>query len=183
MHHAEIEVDSEVEVGQRRIWMRQRANSLPQLSTTRTLCKRLVHFHLRHVCIVTTDHDTEDCPTLLGKIQEKRNQNNQNVQWILAEARDDGKNINIVTRGGAKMGVDATKQDPTQHQWVKKNTEPHKHFDAQKEKEMFKEARHEILKENIASTSIVQQSQDPPLYEMPPFNGSHQQRTTFRESK
>jgi hypothetical protein len=88
-----------------------------------------------------TDHDTEDYPTLLGKIQEKRNQNNQNVQWISAEARDDGKNINIVTRGGAKTGVDARKQDPSQHQWVKKNTEPHKQFDAQKEKETFKEAR------------------------------------------
>jgi hypothetical protein len=50
--------------------------------------------------------------TLLGKIQEKRNQNNQNVQWISAEARDDGRNINIVTRGGAKTGTDAVKQDP-----------------------------------------------------------------------
>ena len=44
-----------------------------------------------------TDHDIEDCPTLLGKIQEIMNQNNQNVQWISIEARDDGKNINIVT--------------------------------------------------------------------------------------
>jgi hypothetical protein len=57
-----------------------------------------------------TDHDTEDCPTLLGKIQEKRNQNNQNVQWISVEARDDGRNINIVTRGGAKTGTDAVSQ-------------------------------------------------------------------------
>jgi hypothetical protein len=31
-----------------------------------------------------SDHDMEECPMLLGKIQEKRNQNNQNVQWILA---------------------------------------------------------------------------------------------------
>jgi hypothetical protein len=45
---------------------------------------------------------------------------------------DDGKNINIVTRGGANTGVDASKQDPTQHQWVKKNTKPHKHFDTHK---------------------------------------------------
>jgi len=43
----------------------------------------------------TTNHDTEECPTLLGKIQEKRNQNNQNVQWISAEAKDDGRNINM----------------------------------------------------------------------------------------
>jgi hypothetical protein len=62
-----------------------------------------------------SDHDTKECPTLLVKIQEKRNQNNQNVQWISAEARDEGRNINIVTRGGAKTGVDAAKQEPVQH--------------------------------------------------------------------
>jgi hypothetical protein len=70
----------------------------------------------------------------LGKIQEKRNQNNHNVYWISAEARDDGRNINIVTRGGEKIGTDIVKQYPMQHQWVKKNTEPHKQFDARKEK-------------------------------------------------
>jgi hypothetical protein len=107
-----------------------------------------------------TDHDTEDCPTLLGKIQEKRNQNNQNVQWISAEARDDGRNINIVTQGGAKTGTDAVRQDPTQHQWVKKNTEPQKQFDAWKEKETFKEARQEFLKKNVASTSAAQTNQN-----------------------
>jgi hypothetical protein len=69
------------------------------------------------------DHDTEACLILLGKIQEKGNQNNQIVQWISTETRDDGKNINIVTRGGANTGEDETKQDPTQHQWVKKNIE------------------------------------------------------------
>jgi hypothetical protein len=66
----------------------------------------------------------------LGKIQEKRNQNNQNVQWISIEVRDDGRNINIVTCGGAKIGDDAVRQDPTQPQWVKKNVEPQKQFDA-----------------------------------------------------
>jgi hypothetical protein len=44
-----------------------------------------------------SNHDTEECLTLLVKIQEKRNQNNQNVQWISTEARDEGRNINIVT--------------------------------------------------------------------------------------
>jgi hypothetical protein len=63
----------------------------------------------------TTNHETKDFPTLLGEIQEKRNQNNQNVQWIFPEFRDDGKNINIVTRGEDNMGVDTTKKDPTQH--------------------------------------------------------------------
>jgi hypothetical protein len=66
----------------------------------------------------------------LGKIQEKRNQNNQNVQWISVEARDDKRNINIVTQGGAKTRNDAIRQDPSQHQWVKKNVEPKKQFDA-----------------------------------------------------
>jgi hypothetical protein len=60
----------------------------------------------------TSYHDTEDCPTLLGKIQEKKNKNNQNVQWIFAEARDDGRNINIVTHGGAQTGYDAVRNDP-----------------------------------------------------------------------
>jgi hypothetical protein len=49
-----------------------------------------------------SDRDTKDYPTLFAKIQEKRNQKNQNVQWISTEVRDDGRNINIVTRGGAK---------------------------------------------------------------------------------
>jgi hypothetical protein len=57
-----------------------------------------------------TDHDTEYCPTLLTRIQEKRNQNNHNVQWNDVETREeDGKKINIVTRGGTKTGEDATK--------------------------------------------------------------------------
>jgi hypothetical protein len=54
-----------------------------------------------------SDHDIEECPTLLVKIQEKRNQNNQNVQWISVEARDDIQNINIVTHGGTKKINDA----------------------------------------------------------------------------
>jgi hypothetical protein len=63
-----------------------------------------------------SDHDTEDYPTLLGKIQDKINQNNQNVQCIFAKVRDDGRNINIVTHGGSKTGDDAIREDPTQHQ-------------------------------------------------------------------
>jgi hypothetical protein len=59
-------------------------------------------------------------------IQEKRNQKNQNVQWISVEARDEGWNINIVTHGGAKTGTDAVQQEPVQNQWVKKNIEPRK---------------------------------------------------------
>jgi hypothetical protein len=61
---------------------------------------------------LASDHNTEECPTLLIKIQEKRNQNSQNVQWISTEARDEGQNINIVTRGGDKIGDDAVRQEP-----------------------------------------------------------------------
>jgi hypothetical protein len=118
----------------------------------------------------TTDHETKDCPTLLIKIQEKRNQNNQNVQWIVVENREeDGKKINIVTRGGAKTGDDATKQNQDIHQWVRKNAEPEQKFDAQKKKRPFKEARQDILKENIASTSGTKPVDDVPVYDMPPL--------------
>jgi hypothetical protein len=113
-----------------------------------------------------TDHDTEDCTTFWGRFKEKRNQNNQNVQWISAEAREDGRNINIVMCGGAKTGDDAVKQEPVQHQWVKKNIEPPKRFDAGKEKETFKEERQEFIKKNVASTSTTQHTQDVPTYEM-----------------
>jgi hypothetical protein len=68
----------------------------------------------------------------LGKIQEKRNHKNHNVQWISIEAMDDGININIVTCGGSKTELDAVIQDPRQHQWVKKNIETQKKFDAWK---------------------------------------------------
>jgi hypothetical protein len=81
----------------------------------------------------TSNHDMEECPTLLGKIQEKRNQFNQNVQWITVEVRDERRNINIVTGGGAKTGNDAGRQEAVQHQWVKKNAEPRKEFNAQNE--------------------------------------------------
>jgi hypothetical protein len=85
------------------------------------------------------------------------------------EARDEGRNINIVTRGGAKTGDDTVRQAPTQNQWVKKNDEPRKQFDAQKEKEIFKQARQEFQKEDIATTSTMQQSKEAPKYEMPPL--------------
>jgi len=40
--------------------------------------------------------------------------------------RDEGRNINIVTGGGAKIGNDAVQQETAQHEWVKKNVEPKK---------------------------------------------------------
>jgi hypothetical protein len=75
---------------------------------------------------------------LLGKIQEKRNQNNQIVQWILVKVRDEGRNINIVMNKGAKIGIDVVRQELAQHQWVKKIAEQRKQVDTHNEKEIFK---------------------------------------------
>jgi hypothetical protein len=118
----------------------------------------------------TTDHDIEYCPTLLGKIQEKGNQKNYNFHWIYTESRDDGRNINIVTWGGAKTGVDVAKKYPTQHQWVKKNTEPQNKFDTQKEEETF-EVIKDFLKNNFSPTSIVKKNKNPPIYDIPSSMG------------
>ena len=113
-----------------------------------------------------SDNDTKECPTLLVKIQEKRNQNNQNVQWISSETRDEGHNINIVTCRGAKTSIDAVRQEPVHNQWVKKNTEPKKQFNVHKEKEIFTEAWQEFQKEDTAPTA--QQSKEASEYEMSP---------------
>jgi hypothetical protein len=121
-----------------------------------------------YIYCCASDRDTEECPTLLGKIQEKRNQNNQNFQWISAEVRDDERKINIVTRGGAKIGNDVVRQEPVQHQWVKKNVEPRNQFDAQNEKETFKQSKQQFFNPNTASTLTVQQSKEVSEYEMPP---------------
>jgi hypothetical protein len=72
-----------------------------------------------------TDHEIKYCSKLLRKIQDKRNQNKHNVQWIMVEnIEEDGKNIKIVTRGGANIGEDVAKKDQYQYQWLKKNTSP-----------------------------------------------------------
>ena len=107
-----------------------------------------------------SDHETEECLTLLVKIQEKRNQKNQNIQWILAEEREDGWNINIVTHGGPKTGNDKVRLEPTHSQWVKKNTKQRKQFNMPKEKDSFKEDRQEFQKEDIALTSTAHQSKE-----------------------
>jgi hypothetical protein len=113
-----------------------------------------------------TDHETKEFPTLLIKIQDKRNHTNQNVKWIRVENREAyGKKNNTLTRGGAKTGEDASKKYQDQYQSVRKNTSPEQKFDVCKEKEIFKEARQEILKENIASTSGTR-----PVYEISVYN-------------
>jgi hypothetical protein len=101
---------------------------------------------------------------IVGEDIGKKNQNNLNVQWISTKSREDGRNMNIVTWRGAKIGDDATKQEAVQHQWIKKNTEPPMRFDVGKEKETFKEARQEFINQNFASTSTMQHTQDVPIY-------------------
>jgi hypothetical protein len=51
---------------------------------------------------------------------------------------------------------------------VKKNVEPKKQFDAQKENEIFKQARQEFMKLGIASKSTPQHNKEVTSYEMPP---------------
>jgi hypothetical protein len=58
--------------------------------------------------------------------------------------RDEGRDINIVTHGGAKTRNDTVQQESVQHQWVKKNAKPRKQFDVQKGKEIFKKAQKEF---------------------------------------
>jgi hypothetical protein len=69
--------------------------------------------------------------------------------------------------GGSKTRDDIVRQDPTQHQWMKKNVEPQKQFDVQNEKEIFNKDKQELLNLEIASTSTAQHTQDVPTYEIP----------------
>lgn len=72
----------------------------------------------------------------------------------LGNKEEDKKKIHIATTGGANTGEDADqKKEQDWYQWVRKNTTPEQKFDACKEKETFKEAGQDILKETIASTS------------------------------
>jgi len=46
----------------------------------------------------------------MTRIQEKRNHNNKNFQWIASETKEnDGKNINIVNIRGTNTRSDETK--------------------------------------------------------------------------
>jgi hypothetical protein len=51
---------------------------------------------------------------------------------------------------------------------VKKNVEPRRQFDAQNEKETFKQVRQKFLKKDTVSTSTTQQSKEESEYDMPP---------------
>jgi hypothetical protein len=53
-----------------------------------------------------------------------------------------------------------------QNQWVRKNTDPKKQFDAHKEKDIFAKAQQEFQKENITLTA--QHSREAPEHEMLP---------------
>jgi hypothetical protein len=55
---------------------------------------------------------------------------------------------------------------------------PEQKFDARKEKEIFKEARQEILKENIVSTSGTKPEDEIPVYDMPSlFDQTNQEKS------
>jgi hypothetical protein len=150
--HRGTEEDSEVEEEEE--WAEAEGLLSSIIVNNKDTMPEIVLNQQQHVCTCrATDHVTEECPKLMTKIQEKRNLNNQNVQWIVAEIRDPGRNINIVTRGGVKTGADAHDQKKESQCWIQKNTQPQQQFDAKKEKETFKEAKKEFLKENEASTS------------------------------
>jgi hypothetical protein len=51
---------------------------------------------------------------------------------------------------------------------VKKSDEPQKKFDAQNDKDIFKQDKQELLKLDIASTSTAQHTKEVPAYKMPP---------------
>jgi hypothetical protein len=70
----------------------------------------------------------------------------------IQENRDPGRNINVVNRGGMKKRAYAHNQKKESQCWIQMNTQPQQHFDAKKEKENFKEANKEFLKENETST-------------------------------
>jgi hypothetical protein len=72
-----------------------------------------------------------------------------------------------VTRGRFKRGEDAHDQKKESQCWIQKNTQPQQQFDAKKEKENFKEAKKEFLKDNVASTSNIVLRYDTPIFYMP----------------
>jgi hypothetical protein len=53
------------------------------------------------------------------------------VQKISAERRNEGPRIAVVTRRGARIGVDMTNGGTYTEQWVKKSTGPMPTFDPQ----------------------------------------------------
>jgi hypothetical protein len=83
------------------------------------------------------------------------------------EARDDGRNINIVMHVGAKTGADTVRQDPTQHQWVKKHTEPQDSLMRGKKNKYSRKQDRSSSSKYVSSTSITQHTQKVPMYEIP----------------
>jgi hypothetical protein len=75
------------------------------------------------------------------------------------EAKEDGRNINIVTQGGSKTGTNTMKLDTTQHQWVKKSTEPHKSLTHEKKMKHLRRLDMIFLKKNCIHISLVAHSE------------------------
>jgi hypothetical protein len=76
----------------------------------------------------------------------------------------------VVTHGGTRTRADVMDQGNRIHQWVRKATEPQPLFDPRKEKEMYTQARKEVIgAEWIASTLTMPPLYDrPSVYDMPP---------------
>lgn len=117
------------------------------------------------------DHPTDDCPQLVAKWQARGNLNqnlhqNQNVQMISVEKRSEGPKIAIVTRGGARTGVDIATQGNQTKQYVRKSTGPMPAFNPQREKETYQSTQKKILEPHgKASTSSLPHPKDPTVPE------------------
>jgi hypothetical protein len=65
---------------------------------------------------------------------------------ILAEIRDKGPKIVVVTCGGIKTRTDATNKGKQVEKWKKKSEAPTRAFDPQEEKETYKQERKELMR-------------------------------------
>ena len=78
------------------------------------------------------NHDIEECPLMLAKIQEKHQ--NQNVQFIRVKQRTSNPMVNAVTRSGAVIGGQPAKPSGA---WVRKAEDKQPTVDMDKIKETF----------------------------------------------
>jgi hypothetical protein len=82
---------------------------------------------------------------------------------ISTKEHDDQCIIEIVTCSEMRIGVDATKKGKGVEQWIRKETEPTRTFNPQKEKEAYQQAMKVIL----GPDWIASMSKTPRVYDMP----------------
>jgi hypothetical protein len=64
-----------------------------------------------------------------GNHNQHQNQNeNQNLQIITTEERDDHPSVETVTRGGTRIGLDATDKGKGVEKWIRKEENPTQTF-------------------------------------------------------